>query len=309
MFYAAPPPCDATMASPSIVCQSSHYSFSNGLMDTMLPKERLLKRCRCTAADLCNHGKSTSLFRTMARIARLEGPLALYAGLPPTLLIAVPSTAMYFLSYEAILRQFQDALPNQNVGSLAMVAGGVARAGSATVFSPLEVIRVQMQASTAGESFLHHLQRVVSAGPRQLCAGLGATLARDIPFSMMYWYGIETSKPMLHRWLSIENPNKKQVTVALLAGMMAGTLATVVTHPFDVVKTRAQVAMYATTVSTHHRNGRPRSSVQMLQRIWREEGLRGMAAGLTPRVAKVAPACAIMISSYEAGKILFHTSQ
>lgn len=294
---------------PTEVKKSSHYCFSNGLMDTMLPKERLLQTCRCKTEELCNPSNSTSLLRTMARIVRLEGPLALYSGLAPTLVIAVPSTAMYFTSYEAFLRRLREAFPDQSVGPLAMVSGAMARAGATTVFSPLEVIRVQMQAGTANESFVQHLRRVVGAGPRQLCAGLGATLARDIPFSAMYWYGIETSKPVLDSMFTMENASKKKVTVALIAGVVAGTFATVATHPFDVVKTRAQVAMYSTSASTHHVDGRPMSSLQMLQRIWANEGLRGVTSGLSPRIAKVAPACAIMISSYEAAKIAFNLPQ
>ena len=37
------------------------------------------------------------------------------------------------------------------------------------------------------------------------------------------------------------------------------------------------------------------------------QGVRGLFSGLTPRLLKVAPACAIMISSYEWCKALFHT--
>ena len=39
-----------------------------------------------------------------------------------------------------------------------------------------------------------------------------------------------------------------------------------------------------------------------MRAIAREEGYRGLWRGLTARVAKIAPSCAIMISSYEIGK-------
>ena len=43
----------------------------------------------------------------------------------------------------------------------------------------------------------------------------------------------------------------------------------------------------------------------IMRSIVAKEGLQGLFTGLIPRLAKVAPACAIMISSYEAGKRYF----
>lgn len=40
--------------------------------------------------------------------------------------------------------------------------------------------------------------------------------------------------------------------------------------------------------------------------IYSQYGMRGLYTGLTPRLIKVAPACAIMISSFEYGKVFFN---
>lgn len=295
----------------SLSCDSqcSHYNFSNGLMDTMLPKDALLKKCKCSAAQLSSAPKPNSVLYTMARIVRVEGPLALYTGLPPTLLFAVPSTALYFTSYEMLLSKSKELFPSAHHGALAMASGAIARAGAATIFSPLELIRVQMQSGESAHSFRTHAQRVAQGGVRQLYRGLGATLARDIPFSALYWCGIETSKAFLNDRLDINSPQQRQVVVALLAGVLAGSFATVATHPFDVVKTRTQASLYSDAPEALGGSARqqlsPPSSLQMLQQVWRQEGLAGLTAGLGPRVAKVAPACAIMISTYEAAKLAF----
>ena len=47
----------------------------------------------------------------------------------------------------------------------------------------------------------------------------------------------------------------------------------------------------------------------MLARIARAEGAPALFAGVLPRLAKVAPSCAIMIASYEMGKRYFGTLQ
>lgn len=51
------------------------------------------------------------------------------------------------------------------------------------------------------------------------------------------------------------------------------------------------------------------STWRMLVDIVREEGPRAIFAGLGARLAKVAPACAVMISSYEAAKLAFLTTE
>jgi solute carrier family 25 protein 39/40 len=49
----------------------------------------------------------------------------------------------------------------------------------------------------------------------------------------------------------------------------------------------------------------PSSTRDILLKIYRERGFRGLFAGIVPRIIKVAPACAIMISTYEFGKAFF----
>ena len=49
------------------------------------------------------------------------------------------------------------------------------------------------------------------------------------------------------------------------------------------------------------------STWNMLRHLWAAEGVRGLFAGLVPRVIKVAPACAVMITTYEYGKLWFAT--
>lgn len=48
------------------------------------------------------------------------------------------------------------------------------------------------------------------------------------------------------------------------------------------------------------------SMLTTTRRILKERGYRGMFAGVVPRIVRIAPACAIMIGTYEAGKAYFH---
>ena len=94
--------------------------------------------------------------------------------------------------------------------------------------------------------------------------------------------------------------------------MVSGSIASICTTPLDVIKTRQQLQSLEEPVSCDHKgatvyNPRPPKSqsngaLTMLREILKEEGLKGLWKGNVARVMKVAPACAIMISSYEVGK-------
>lgn len=135
---------------------------------------------------------------------------------------------------------------------------------------------------------------VQQEGVLSLWRGLGPTLWRDVPFSAIYWMGYENIKRRLVSWDSRHNkPSLNEFEVAFASGALSGMIAAVLTTPFDVAKTRRQVDL---DQPVHTR------MVDLMRAIVREEGYRGLWRGLTARVAKVAPSCAIMISTYEIGK-------
>lgn len=46
--------------------------------------------------------------------------------------------------------------------------------------------------------------------------------------------------------------------------------------------------------------------LQMLSNIYNANGFRGLFAGVTPRIIKISPACAIMVATFEYGKSFFY---
>ena len=76
----------------------------------------------------------------------------------------------------------------------------------------------------------------------------------------------------------------------------------------DVIKTRRQIEFGEKDIN-HFRPGKTSSStITTAKEIIATQGPRGLFAGLSPRILKVAPACAIMISSYEWCKRFFRES-
>ena len=261
----------------------------------------------------------------LRHIYRREGLAGIYAGLSPTLVMAVPATVLYFTAYDSL----KPALEQAGVGvDLAPPAAGMAaRVLASVATSPFELVRTLMQSELGGHGpgavggggTIASFRGIVrSGGVLALWRGLEPTLWRDIPFSAIYWFVLERGKRSLRdrdRAAGLPPPSATTEAMRSFAcGAIAGIFAATSTTPFDVVKTRRQVfaamadssSERAATVGMDQRlssgNG---STPQVLRAIWREEGLRGIFRGNTARILKIAPACAIMISSYETGKRAF----
>ena len=256
-----------------------------------------------------------STLGTMVHIARSEGVRSLWSGLSPALVMAVPSTALYFTAYDELKLRLEGRWGDQGatggIPVAALTAGALARTAAATVISPLELIRTKMQsrASTLGIWASIRADVRQHGGVGGLWRGLGPTLLRDVPFSAMYWGGYEACKRALAPvFLSPEEAAPSALShfcLAFACGSISGSLAAFATTPFDVVKTQRQAALYGLSAAPHAAGPVTTNTWAILRNILAREGLGGWFVGLMPRVAKVAPACAIMISSYELGKLFF----
>uniref|UniRef100_A0AAY4BQN0 Mitochondrial glutathione transporter SLC25A39 n=1 Tax=Denticeps clupeoides TaxID=299321 RepID=A0AAY4BQN0_9TELE len=274
------------------------FLYCNGLMDHVY---------------VCQNGSScASWYKTpthfsgtvdaFVKIARHEGVRSLWSGLPPTLVMAVPATIIYFTCYDQ-LRDFLRYGMGYHGNHVPLFAGALARLGAVTVISPLELVRTKLQSRQLSYQELSVCMRsaVAQGGWRSLWRGWGPTVLRDVPFSALYWFNYELVKAHLCERDSVDQPT---FATSFISGAVSGTVAAVMTLPFDVVKTRRQIQlgeMETLAVPTK----KPSSTWHIMKSIWTESGFKGLYAGFLPRVIRVAPACAVMISTYEFGKAFF----
>lgn len=270
----------------------------------------------------------TSTFDGLRKIARNEGMVALWRGLSPTLMMGIPANIIYFAGYDW-LRTDERSPIKQAVSDVyaPFVAGAIARTAAASATSPVEMFRTRLQATpgTGAGHFKETLEGLYQMtkvkGYTSLWRGLSLTMWRDVPFSGLYWWGYEKVKEGLEQarqhapHLSSSEPETVSTATAFLdsfiAGATSGSVAALVTTPFDVGKTRQQVFRHMDDHASLP-SGRPTvpkaivpeqlSLPKFLMHIFREEGLAGLFSGWAARCLKVAPACAIMISTYELGK-------
>ncbi|GCB63287.1 hypothetical protein scyTo_0013184, partial [Scyliorhinus torazame] len=116
----------------------------------------------------------------------------------------------------------------------------------------------------------------------------------------IYWFNYELMKSQLCKKYNVSEPTFK---ISFSSGATSGAIAAVLTLPFDVVKTRRQIELGE--LSASHSRKTLTATLKIMKRIVQESGFGGLFVGLLPRLMKVAPACAIMISSYEYGKSFF----
>lgn len=261
----------------------------------------------CETARNCP--KITSTFQGMVVIGRNEGMATLWRGLSLTLLMAIPSNIIYFTGYEYIKEM--SPITDHTINPL--VCGLLARMMSATVVLPIELLKTRFQsvpnsASDPKHKIFKSLLRESTRAVRQkgfgsMFTGLQITLWRDVPFLGIYWMCYEYFKVRFSRSLDVDfdllqQEDWKVFAASFCLGSLGGVVAAFFTNPFDVGKTRLQIAGEKST------GARP-SMFQFLWQIRTNEGIGALYKGFAPRVFKIAPSCAIMISSYEIGKKLF----
>ncbi|XP_068670517.1 mitochondrial glutathione transporter SLC25A40-like isoform X2 [Montipora foliosa] len=272
------------------------YLFCNGLMDHL---------CLCANPGspfrpfpIIPHPAFNSTMDALIKIPRYEGLPALWRGLPPTLVMAVPNTMIYFTLYDQLKVMYGFVEGEENLWS-PMFAGTTARTISITCISPIEMIRTKMQAKE-GFSYQDLVMVIRNAikqgGWLSLWQGLGPTLLRDVPFSAFYWTGYEVLKAKF---------NQPGFTTIFFSGLLSGAMAALLTTPFDVIKTHRQIELGEIVFNEAGARKKLSFTFSLMLQLYRQSGWRSLFTGVSARVMKVAPACAIMISTYELSKSFF----
>ncbi|XP_009673194.1 mitochondrial glutathione transporter SLC25A40 isoform X3 [Struthio camelus] len=273
------------------------FVYSNGLMDHI---------CVCENGGSKAWYKKPGHFKgtldAFVKIIQTEGIKSLWSGLGPTLIMALPTTVIYFTCYDQLSEALKSKLGKDD-DYIPVLAGSLSRLGSVTVVSPLELIRTRMQSRQLSYKQLYTCinNEVAKDGWLSLWRGWSSTVLRDVPFSAIYWYNYERFKKMMCKKVGTD---ESAFFVAFTSGAVSGSIAAVITLPFDVVKTHRQTELWESeTLKIPQRNCT--STWAVMKKIVANNGIAGLFAGIGPRLIKVAPACAIMISTYEHGKSFF----
>ena len=273
------------------------------------------------AAEETQRRTFNSTLDGLRKIARNEGIWTLWRGLSPTLAMAIPANVIYFAGYDWLRTSAHSPMVGRVSDNYQpLVGGSVARVLAAVAVSPIEMLRTRMQASSSGEqgvlraTMIGLKEMAGNEGYWSLWRGLSLTMWRDVPFSALYWWGYEYGRARLDEarsrptdLLGVEDKKPSELshtallTDSFIAGASSGAIAAFVTTPFDVGKTRQQTVIHDPKARFKD-IPENRTMPRFLLHIYQNEGAAGLFRGWAARCLKVAPACAIMISSYEIGK-------
>ncbi|XP_075052436.1 mitochondrial glutamate carrier 1-like isoform X2 [Mixophyes fleayi] len=116
-------------------------------------------------------------------------------------------------------------------------------------------------------------------GVKGLYKGLGATLLRDVPFSIIYFPLFSN----IHKLGQSSPGDKAPFLHSFIAGCIAGSTAAVAVNPCDVIKTRLQSLHKGANEETY------RGIIDCARKIWIKEGPSAFLKGSGCRALVIAP--------------------
>jgi solute carrier family 25, member 38 len=181
-----------------------------------------------------------------------------FKGAPAIFLGVSPGIALYFGILQVSRRLFRRAfITSSLVGAVASVGperdfraweltaiAFIARAGVTVLLNPALVVRSRMEYQKNKSHYssvwdaLRRLAR--DEGARGMMSGVGSSIMASAPFSALYLPLFTQVHRVLSRIAGVQ-AGKTCSGLTLVSGFVAGSLTTFVTHPMEVITTRAQV--------------------------------------------------------------------
>ncbi|EPY54076.1 iron ion transporter [Schizosaccharomyces cryophilus OY26] len=218
---------------------------------------------------------------------------AYYRGLPISLTLITPATCLYMSTYVESKRRLKDYLGDGVL--LYSACGMTAEVVSSFVWTPLEVIKARTQISQHGViPTISNLRK--QEGIKGFYRGYWMGIAIYLPTTVSWWVMYEETK----KWLRAKT-NFDISIVAPLSSALGTVVATTISTPLDIVKTRYQVATSSAMQKTEFANisGNKIKISDVARLLFKEHGLKGFTRGLMFRMGYIMPSGMISMSVFE----------
>ncbi|KAJ7666508.1 solute carrier family 25 member 38 [Mycena rosella] len=257
---------------------------------------------------------TTTLLKTIQQIVASQGVIGLWRGTNATLARNVPGVALYMTSltqlrtvmatspYFAPVRSSDarnaSVLPKlTSQGNL--IAGATTRVAVGFLLNPFSVLKARYESNMyAYTSLTGAFLSIARLGPSELFRGFFASSLRDAPYAGIFvvlYEGIKRQSASVLRPTS----DAQSTVMHTASAASAGAIATIATHPFDVIKTKVQVR----TEDRYH------GFYRTVRTIWIQRGAAGFFDGVSLRMSRKILSSAIGWAVYEGFLMFIRTSR
>ncbi|XP_032660015.1 mitochondrial glutamate carrier 1 [Chelonoidis abingdonii] len=250
----------------------------------------------------------TSMSDCLIKTIRSEGYFGMYRGAAVNLTLVTPEKAIKLAANDFF--RYHLSKDGKKLTLLKeMLAGCGAGTCQVIVTTPMEMLKIQLQdagrlaaqkklmaaqaqlssttSAGAAESVVEtrttatQITRELlrSKGIAGLYKGLGATLLRDVPFSVVYFPLFANLNKLGQKSPDVKAP----FYVSFLSGCLAGSTAAVAVNPCDVIKTRLQSLKRGVNEDTYS------GILDCTRKIWQKEGPLAFLKGAYCRALVIAP--------------------
>jgi solute carrier family 25 (mitochondrial aspartate/glutamate transporter), member 12/13 len=250
----------------------------------------------------------TSTFDCIRQTYKGEGILGFFRGSLPYMIGIVPQRAFQLTVYSQICRVWEykhneEKYPTVDL-EIQVLGGGVAGACKVLFGNLFEITKIDFQIEgetnrllqKRGEKIpprlsLNVIRQNVGVGYHR---GVVSSLWRDVPYSAMFFpmYTIFKSTLPEHTSHSILDP--------FVAGCSSGVAASILTTPFDVIKTRLQASPRDITYG---------SFFECATKMFRDEGWVSFFKGTSLRAMRSGPHMGLTMAAYENLSVLFEENE
>lgn len=223
-------------------------------------------------------------------VRRVEGLRGFWRGLVPSLLKNVPGIGIYFTSVNWMNKTF--CTGSKPRPSESLMCGMASRVIAGFLTMPFTVLKTRYESGLFkyGKVSKALLLMTKQEGFRSNFQGMAATVTRDVPYSGIYFMFYNQIKHFLVQDLNLDATN---TSTTVICSFSSGILASIITHPPDLIKTHVQMRSTPISYSTSIKN------------VYLQDGLGGFFKGLSPRLLRRTFMSIIAWTSYEKMLILY----
>ncbi|KAF8075889.1 solute carrier family 25 member 38 [Lyophyllum atratum] len=240
-----------------------------------------------------------------------DGVAGLWRGTAASLIRNVPGVAMYMTSLTQLrtlmatspyFQMFRAQTHNTKNSSVLptltnggnLLAGATTRVSVGFFLNPFSVLKARYESNMyAYQSLPSALISITRQGPSELLRGFMASSLRDAPYAGIFLVCYEGIKRKTYSIVPTTT-NGHAAAIHSISAASAGAIATLATHPFDVIKTKIQVRS----------EDRYHGLFRTIRTIWQQRGIVGYFDGASLRLSRKVLSSAIGWAVYE-GLLIF----